>query len=215
MFFHCDHRQAWRQCREPAALKAEQQEDPDNRRAALGLVALVAVMVGLSFAAVPLYRMFCRATGYGGRPDALPACRRPCSINMVMSASMPMSIRACLGASSPVEPKVTLQASARRSSRISGATNNSKETEAAAVFNVAPEVIGRYFTKIECFCFKQQTLASRASVEMPVTFFVDPKIVDDEDTKNVSEITLSYTFYPKCGGRGAARRSSRTNSRSC
>ena len=62
---------------------------------------------------------------------------------------------------------------------------------------MSPELAGRYFTKIECFCFKQQTLAAAQSVEMPVTFFVDPKIVDDEDTKNISEITLSYTFYPQ------------------
>jgi len=76
------------------------------------------------------------------------------------------------------------------------ATNPSNAAvSGTAVFNVAPEIAGRYFTKIECFCFKQQTLAAGQTAEMPVTFFVDPKIVDDEDTKNISEITLSYTFY--------------------
>ena len=76
------------------------------------------------------------------------------------------------------------------------ATNNSSQpVTGQAIFNVAPELAGRYFTKIECFCFKQQTLAAHASVEMPVTFFVDPKIVDDQDTKTIGEITLSYTFY--------------------
>ena len=76
------------------------------------------------------------------------------------------------------------------------ATNQaSAPVSGTAIFNVAPELAGRYFTKIECFCFKQQTLAAGQSVEMPVTFFVDPKIVDDEDTKGMSEITLSYTFY--------------------
>jgi len=76
------------------------------------------------------------------------------------------------------------------------ATNPSNAAvSGTAVFNVAPEIAGRYFTKIECFCFKQQNLAAGQTAEMPVTFFVDPKIVDDEDTKNISEITLSYTFY--------------------
>jgi cytochrome c oxidase assembly protein subunit 11 len=85
------------------------------------------------------------------------------------------------------------------------ATNNtSTPVTGQAVFNVAPEISGRYFTKIECFCFKQQTLAPHASVEMPVTFFVDPKIVDDDDTKTIDEITLSYTFYRADNGSGVA-----------
>ena len=70
-----------------------------------------------------------------------------------------------------------------------------KEVKGTAVFNVVPELAARYFTKIECFCFKEQTLAAGASIEIPVTFFVDPKIVEDDDTKNIDEITLSYTFY--------------------
>jgi cytochrome c oxidase assembly protein subunit 11 len=77
------------------------------------------------------------------------------------------------------------------------ATNNgSVPVSGRAIFNVSPELAGRYFTKIECFCFKQQTLAAGQTVDMPVTFFVDPKFVEDEDTKDISEITLSYTFYP-------------------
>ena len=74
-----------------------------------------------------------------------------------------------------------------------------------AVFNVVPEQAARYFNKIECFCFKVQTLAPGQSVEMPVTFFIDPKIVDDDDTKNIGEITLSYTFYRSdaVGGSGS------------
>jgi cytochrome c oxidase assembly protein subunit 11 len=70
-----------------------------------------------------------------------------------------------------------------------------------------PEQAGRYFTKIECFCFQQQTLAAGQKVDMPVTFFVDPKIVEDVDTKSISEITLSYTFYPSGEAAGGSEKS--------
>jgi len=73
--------------------------------------------------------------------------------------------------------------------------NTDKPVTGTAGFNVVPEIAGRYFNKIECFCFKEQTLVAGQSIDMPVTFFVDPKIVEDMSTKNISEITLSYTFY--------------------
>ena len=167
-----------------------------HRIVALSLAGLVAVMVGLSFASVPLYRLFCQATGYGGVPQR--ADRAP---DEILDRTIRIRFDANVDHSLPwtfvpdqgvIDVKIGETALA-----FFKATNNSAvPVTGRAIFNVAPELAGRYFTKIECFCFKQQTLAAHASAEMPVTFFVDPKIVDDEDTKTISEITLSYTFYP-------------------
>ena len=95
------------------------------------------------------------------------------------------------------------------------ATNQTRApVTGTAIFNVSPEQAGRYFTKIECFCFTEQTLAAGAGAEMPVTFFVDPKIVEDDDTKNIAEITLSYTFYrtDKSAGMAAAPAAAKSGS---
>jgi cytochrome c oxidase assembly protein subunit 11 len=162
---------------------------------ALSLAGLVATMLGLAFASVPLYRLFCQATGYGGVPQR--ADRAP---NEILDRTIRIRFDANVDRSLPwtfvPDQRVMDVKIGDTALAFFKATNN---TDAAvtgrAVFNVAPELAGRYFTKIECFCFKQQTLAAHASAEMPVTFFVDPKIVDDEDTKSISEITLSYTFY--------------------
>ena len=161
----------------------------------LALAGLVATMLGLAFASVPLYRLFCQATGYGGVPQR--ADRAP---NEILDRTIRIRFDANVDRSLPwtfvPDQRVMDVKIGDTALAFFKATNN---TDAAvtgrAVFNVAPELAGRYFTKIECFCFKQQTLAAHASVEMPVTFFVDPKIVDDEDTKTIGEITLSYTFY--------------------
>ncbi|HAH65783.1 MAG TPA: cytochrome c oxidase assembly protein [Rhizobiales bacterium] len=162
---------------------------------ALALAGLVATMLGLAFASVPLYRLFCQATGFGGVPQR--ADRAP---NEILDRTIRIRFDANVDRSLPwtflPDQRVMDVKIGDTALAFFKATNN---TDAAvtgrAVFNVAPELAGRYFTKIECFCFKQQTLAAHASAEMPVTFFVDPKIVDDEDTKSISEITLSYTFY--------------------
>jgi cytochrome c oxidase assembly protein subunit 11 len=162
---------------------------------ALSLAGLVAAMVGLSFAAVPLYRLFCQATGYAGTPQ-----RADKGADQVLDRTITVRFDGNVDPALPwrfapeqrtMEVKIGETALA-----FFKATNRTQApVTGTAVFNVSPEQAGLYFTKIECFCFTEQTLAAGASIDMPVTFFVDPKIVEDDNTKNIGEITLSYTFY--------------------
>jgi cytochrome c oxidase assembly protein subunit 11 len=175
-----------------------QPKDKQQRRhgvVALSLVGLVAAMTGLAFASVPLYRLFCQTTGYGGVPQ-----RAERGSDEILDRTIAVRFdanvdRALPWSFAPVERVVDVKIGETALAFFKATNNSNTQLKGTAVFNVVPELAGRYFTKIECFCFKQQTLAPGASIEMPVTFFVDPKIVDDEDTKNISEITLSYTFY--------------------
>jgi cytochrome c oxidase assembly protein subunit 11 len=177
---------------------APQQRDKQQRRhgtVALALVGLVAAMTGLAFASVPLYRMFCQATGYGGVPQR--AERAPDeildrTIRVRFDANVDHALPWSFG---PVERVVEVKIGETALVFFKASNTSNAPVTGTAVFNVVPELAGRYFTKIECFCFKEQTLAAGASIEMPVAFFVDSKIVEDEDTKNIAEITLSYTFY--------------------
>ena len=171
--------------------------DPKRRHSilALSLVGLVAAMVGLSFASVPLYRVFCQVTGYGGVPQRAEKAPgevldRTVTIRFDgnVASGLPWTFK-------PEQQTMDVKIGETALAFFKATNNSSVPVSGRAIFNVSPELAGRYFTKIECFCFKQQTLAGGQSVEMPVTFFVDPKIVDDEDTMNMSEITLSYTFY--------------------
>jgi cytochrome c oxidase assembly protein subunit 11 len=169
-----------------------------NRRhsvVALSLAAVVAGMVGLSFASVPLYRLFCQATGYGGVPQRAEKAPGAVLDRTVLirfdgnvDGALPWTF-------APVERTMAVKIGETALAFFKATNRAAVPVTGQAVFNVAPELAGRYFTKIQCFCFTQQTLQPGQSVEMPVTFFVDPKIVEDEDTKNISEITLSYTFY--------------------
>jgi cytochrome c oxidase assembly protein subunit 11 len=162
----------------------------------LSLAGLVAVMVGLSFAAVPLYRLYCQATGYGGVPQRAEQAPgevldRTITIRFDgnVAPGLPWSF-------APVQQTMDVKIGETALAFFKATNNAATPITGRAAFNVAPDLAGRYFTKIQCFCFTEQTLAAGASVEMPVTFYVEPKIVEDEDTKNMSEITLSYTFYP-------------------
>jgi len=172
-----------------------------NRR--VGLLALLAAvaMLGLGYAAVPLYDLFCRVTGFGGTTQV--ATEAEAASAAALSAGAPtISIRfdANTARDMPwqfrprqVTDKVQL---GQRDMAIFEAKNlSSVPITGTASFNVEPDQAGAYFNKIQCFCFTEQTLQPGQEVTMPVLYFVDPKALDDPNMEGVEQITLSYTFH--------------------
>jgi cytochrome c oxidase assembly protein subunit 11 len=167
-------------------------------RTALLAAGLAGAMLCLGYASVPLYRMFCQATGLGGTTqrsegDAPGAVAAGNLINIRFDANhaptLPWEFKP--------EQNVERVAIGARDMAFFSAKNLSKSpSKGTATFNVTPTQAGKYFNKIQCFCFTEQTLSPDKQVRMPVIFFVDPKFLDDPDTKDIKEITLSYTFYP-------------------
>ncbi len=164
----------------------------------------VCFMTGLGFAAVPLYSMFCAATGLNGTtqrglaaPGAVPGAGRvQIDFDTNVSAKLPWKFAA-------EHPSETVDVGARDMAFFTATNTSSKPVTGTATFNVTPAQAGKYFTKIQCFCFTQQTLKPGETARMPVIFFVDPKMLDDPDAKDIKTITLSYTFYAVDSG-GAA-----------
>ena len=169
-----------------------------NRRVGLLMVALVAAMVGLGFASVPLYRMFCQATGFDGTTQRATEAEVPGAVvGKIISVRFDGNVSPKLPWTFKPEEETQRVAIGARDMAFFVATNTSdKPVTGTATFNVTPTQAGPYFSKIQCFCFTEQRLEPGASQRMPVVFFVDPKILKDEDTKTIDEITLSYTFYP-------------------
>ena len=168
-----------------------------NRTTRTGLLAgLLAVsMVGVSFAAVPLYEMFCEVTGFGGTP--VRAAAAPGAVAGNVGVRFDANISPALPwRFEPVQRTIRIKPGARTQVSYRATNLTGRPTTGQAMFNVTPLKAGQYFSKIECFCFTEQTLKAGESVEMPVIFFVDPKIRTDPDTRDIDEITLSYTFYP-------------------
>ena len=166
-----------------------------NTRTALWMALLAVAMVGLAFASVPLYRLFCQVTGFGGTP--VRADRAPGAVAGEIGVRFDANINPALPwRFEPVQKTIRIEPGARTQILYRATNLVARPTTGEAVFNITPTQAGQYFSKIECFCFTEQTLKGGQSVEMPVVFFVDPKIREDEDTKHIDEITLSYTFYP-------------------
>ncbi|GAA4751798.1 hypothetical protein GCM10023264_18170 [Sphingomonas daechungensis] len=166
----------------------------NGRTAAIMAFAALA-MLALAFASVPLYRAFCQLTGFDGTP--LRAEKAPGAVAGQIGVRFDANINQDLPWKfEPVQETVRVAPGARTQILYRATNLTARTTTGQAVFNVTPEIAGPYFSKIECFCFSEQTLKPGQSVDMPVVFFVDPKILDDPDTRNIDEITLSYTFYP-------------------
>ena len=168
-----------------------------NARVGLRAALFGLAMLGLAFASVPLYRIFCQVTGLGGttqRAETAPGAV-PGHISVRFDANVDPKLPWRF---EPEQKVVTIQPGARTTIYYRATNLVARPTTGQATFNVSPTQAGPYFSKIECFCFTEQTLKGGESVRMPVVFYVDPKIRkdDDEATRDVSEITLSYTFYP-------------------
>ena len=165
-----------------------------NRNVA-GMLFLLAIgMVGLAYAAVPLYYAFCAATGYGGttrvatdNPKGVIARQMTVRFDSNIDGGLPWQVK-------PSKP-VTDRIGAVETVVFTARNLSSKTVTGQAAFNVTPELAGSYFNKIQCFCFTEQTLQPGETVEMPVTFFVDPDIDKNTDLATIRDITLSYTFY--------------------
>jgi cytochrome c oxidase assembly protein subunit 11 len=166
-----------------------------NTRIAVRLAAMVAVMLSLSYAAVPFYDWFCRVTGYGGATGVAEA-----ESDMILDRVVTVRFDANTAPDMPWEFRPLARTADIRIGETGlafyEAYNPTDEPIAGtASFNVAPFSAGGYFTKIACFCFEMQVLQPGERIEMPVTFYVDPRIVDDAEAGKVSTITLSYTMH--------------------
>ena len=168
-----------------------------QRNARLGLRAAMfgLAMLALAFASVPLYRIFCQVTGFGGTTQR--AEEAPGAVAGQIGVRFDANVDPRLPWRFEPEQQTVRIHPGQRTIIYYRATNLTARTiTGTASFNVSPTQAGPYFSKIECFCFTEQTLKGGETVRMPVVFFVDPKLRDDEDTKDIDEITLSYTFYP-------------------
>jgi cytochrome c oxidase assembly protein subunit 11 len=168
-----------------------------QRNALLGSVvaAAIAGMVGMSFAAIPLYRLFCAATGYGGTPK-IGSAAAPGSSGQIIRVRFNADTNPALPwAFAPDQLEVSLNLGDEQVAFYHATNQSSHPVTGMALYNVTPEKVGKYFHKTACFCFNEQTLSAKQSMEFPVSFWVDPAIRSDPATADVKVITLSYTFF--------------------
>jgi cytochrome c oxidase assembly protein subunit 11 len=157
---------------------------------------VVALMIGASYAAVPFYNWFCRATGFNGTtqvatslPSGTLGRKIAIRFDSNVAGGLPWKFE-------PEQTEIEVRIGEVVTVYYTVTNQSARRTTGQAAYNVAPLTVGAYFDKINCFCFTEQTMAPGETRQMAVVFYVDPKILDDEDNKDINTITLSYTFYP-------------------
>ena len=166
-----------------------------NRRLAVTMAGVALGMVGLSYAAVPLYQEFCRKTGYGGTTqvatkasDTVGARMMTVRFDTNVASDLPWTL-------TPEDQTVTVRTGETKTVFFRAVNRSDRETAGLAGYNVAPDQSGAYFNKISCFCFSEQKLGPHETAEWPVVFYLDPALEKDETMKDVGSVTLSYTMY--------------------
>ena len=167
-----------------------------NTRILTMLVGVVVVMGALAWAAVPFYNWFCKVTGYGGTTNVSLTASDTVLDEMVrvrfdanVDDNMGWTFR-------PMQREMKIRIGENAMAFYEAVNNTDEPITGTASYNVAPDIAGYYFNKVECFCFTEQTLQPGQEVRMPVLYYIDPAILDDKDAQDVESITLSYTFHP-------------------
>jgi cytochrome c oxidase assembly protein subunit 11 len=175
-----------------------------HRKVALWAGAVAIAMVGMSFAAVPLYRVFCQRTGFSGTPLRAD---RPSDATIDKRVTIRFDANVTPGFPWRFEPEqrtMTIKIGENALALYHAVNTSDHTVRGSAVFNISPEQAAPYFNKVQCFCFTEQELSPGQSTDFPVSFFIDPRIEQDKDAREVTEITLSYTFHPLPPKRGTA-----------
>jgi cytochrome c oxidase assembly protein subunit 11 len=189
-------------------------ETPDIQRkirsTVLACAGIVVGMVGLAYASVPLYDLFCKMTGFGGTPiarseNASEVMDRTIAVRFDSNVAPGLNWRF-----SPETPEVKVKLGETTTVLYKVTNLGDKPSTGIATYNVQPELAGTYFSKLECFCFTEQTLQPGEILESAVVFYVDPRLVQDSDVKDLASITLSYTYFPSKAGKPVAEATSST-----
>ncbi len=173
-------------------------ENYNNRKTLYALLLFVSFMLALSYASVPLYKIFCKVTGYGGTTQIASNFTQTNISNLnEISVRLDSNVNPKLNWDfKPVVSKIKLRPGEQTSVNYIAHNTSDMISTGTATFNVTPHKAGQYFMKLECFCFTDQTLRPGEKITMPVTFFLDEEIFKDKNTIDIEEIVLSYTFFP-------------------